>query len=147
MYQGVRIVCFLKNLTCFVFLKHLFWDLPFCLITDDIAEPLLLLLLLHYWWWCPNPNFWGLRYQWCQRLTSEFGGGEERVERATRSWSDLSSHRNNSSSQRLGATNDPTLLPCSKFCLEIHKLARWIEGEELCCLENKSWGNHSSRFP
>ena len=31
-YQGVRNVCFSVNLACFVFLKHPFWDPPFCLI-------------------------------------------------------------------------------------------------------------------
>ena len=36
-YQGVRNVCFSENLTWFVFfLKQLFWDLPFCLITDEM---------------------------------------------------------------------------------------------------------------
>ena len=34
-YQGVRNVCFSENLACFVFLKHPFWDSPFCLITDE----------------------------------------------------------------------------------------------------------------
>ena len=34
--QGVRNVRFSENLTCFVFLKHPFWDSPFCLITDDL---------------------------------------------------------------------------------------------------------------
>ena len=34
-YQGVRNVRFSENLACFVFLKHPFWDLPFCLITDE----------------------------------------------------------------------------------------------------------------
>ena len=34
-YQGVRIVHFSENLACFVFLKHPFWDSPFCLITDE----------------------------------------------------------------------------------------------------------------
>ena len=34
-YQGVRNVRFWENLTCFVFLKHPFWDLPFCLITNE----------------------------------------------------------------------------------------------------------------
>ena len=34
-YQGKINACFLENLTCFVFLKHQFWDLPFCLITDE----------------------------------------------------------------------------------------------------------------
>ena len=35
-YQGVRNVRFWKNLACFVFLKHPFWDSPFCLITDEL---------------------------------------------------------------------------------------------------------------
>ena len=35
-YQGVRNVLFSENLACFVFLKHPFWDLRFCLITDDM---------------------------------------------------------------------------------------------------------------
>ena len=30
--QGIRNVRFSENLACFVFLKHLFWDSPFCLI-------------------------------------------------------------------------------------------------------------------
>ena len=34
-YQGVRNICFLENLACFVFLKHPFWDSTFGLITDD----------------------------------------------------------------------------------------------------------------
>ena len=33
--QGVRNICFLENLACFIFLKHPFWDLPFCLITNE----------------------------------------------------------------------------------------------------------------
>ena len=36
MYQGVRNVRFSENLMCFVFLKHPFRDLPFCLITDEL---------------------------------------------------------------------------------------------------------------
>ena len=36
-YQGVRNVCFSENLPCFVFLKHPFWDSPFCRITDVFA--------------------------------------------------------------------------------------------------------------
>ena len=35
-YQGVKYVRFSENLACFVFLKQTFWDLPFCLITDDL---------------------------------------------------------------------------------------------------------------
>ena len=35
-YQGIRNVSFLENLTCFVFLKHQFWDSPFCLTTDEM---------------------------------------------------------------------------------------------------------------
>ena len=34
-WYGVRNVRFSENLTCFVFLKHPFWDSPFCLITND----------------------------------------------------------------------------------------------------------------
>ena len=34
--QGVRYVRFSENLACIVFLKHPFWDSPFCLITDTI---------------------------------------------------------------------------------------------------------------
>ena len=36
-YQGVRNVRFSENLACFVFLKHPFWDSPYCLITDVLA--------------------------------------------------------------------------------------------------------------
>ena len=36
-YQGVRNVGFSENLACFVFLKHTFSDLPFCLITVDFS--------------------------------------------------------------------------------------------------------------
>ena len=35
-YQGVRNVRFFEDLACFVFLKHPFWDSPFCLITDVV---------------------------------------------------------------------------------------------------------------
>ena len=35
-YQGLQNVSFSKNLTCFVFWKHPFWDSPLCLITDDM---------------------------------------------------------------------------------------------------------------
>ena len=37
-YQGLRNVCFSENSVSFVFLKHLFWDSPFCLITDDFRR-------------------------------------------------------------------------------------------------------------
>ena len=36
-YQGARNLRFSENSTCFVFLKHPFWDSPFCLITDLVA--------------------------------------------------------------------------------------------------------------
>ena len=36
--QGVRNVRFSKNLACFVFLKHPFWDSLFCLITDELTK-------------------------------------------------------------------------------------------------------------
>ena len=35
-YQGARNVRFLENWACVVFLKHPFWDSPFCLITDAL---------------------------------------------------------------------------------------------------------------
>ena len=35
-YQGVRSNCFSENLTCFVFVKHPFWDSPFFLITNKL---------------------------------------------------------------------------------------------------------------
>ena len=34
-YQGVKNFGFSENLACFAFLKHPFWDLPFCRITDE----------------------------------------------------------------------------------------------------------------
>ena len=37
-YQGVRNVRFSENLACFVFSKHLFWHLPFCLIIDALSQ-------------------------------------------------------------------------------------------------------------
>ena len=36
-YQGVKNVRFTENLAGFVFLKHPFWDSPFCLITDELV--------------------------------------------------------------------------------------------------------------
>ena len=36
-YQGVGNIRFSENLACF-FLKHPFWDSPFCLITTDIVK-------------------------------------------------------------------------------------------------------------
>ena len=71
-YQGVRNVRFSENLACFVFLKHLFWDSPFCLITDDLWVSLLLLWMpthiqklnlvsasfLRYCWFIILKDFW-----------------------------------------------------------------------------------------
>ena len=37
-YQGVRNVCFLENLACFVFLKHPLWDSSFGLTTDTLSK-------------------------------------------------------------------------------------------------------------
>ena len=37
-YQEVRNVRFSKNLACFAFLKHPFWDSAFCLITDSFKK-------------------------------------------------------------------------------------------------------------
>ena len=35
--SGLEMFVFSENLTCFIFLKHPFWDSPFCLITDDFC--------------------------------------------------------------------------------------------------------------
>ena len=45
-YQGIRNVCVSENLACFVFLKQLFWDSPFRLITDVFTD------------WC-SQEIWG----------------------------------------------------------------------------------------
>ena len=37
-YQAVRNVRFSENLACLVFLKHPFWDSPFCLISDELCR-------------------------------------------------------------------------------------------------------------
>ena len=47
--SGVRNVRFLENLACFVFLKHSFWDLPFCLIIDEVRRSILD-FVKHLWW-------------------------------------------------------------------------------------------------
>ena len=36
--RGLEMFVFSENLTCFVFLKHPFWDSPFCLITNDFTD-------------------------------------------------------------------------------------------------------------
>ena len=36
--SGVKNVRFSKHLACFVFLLPLFWDLPFCLITEGLCD-------------------------------------------------------------------------------------------------------------
>ena len=46
--SGVRNVRFSENLACFVFLKHSFWDLPFCLI-DEVRRSILD-FVKHLWW-------------------------------------------------------------------------------------------------
>ena len=48
-YQGVRNVRFSENFACFYFLKHSFWDSPFCHFLEEIQyqklKPLLLFSL------------------------------------------------------------------------------------------------------
>ena len=44
-YQEVRNVCFSEILACFAFLKHPFWDSPFCFITDYFSVVLSLILI------------------------------------------------------------------------------------------------------
>ena len=58
-------VCFSKNLACFVFLKHPFWDSPFCLITDDFNHNLnaamsISFLYLTFWEILRNLFHWTL---------------------------------------------------------------------------------------
>ena len=55
--RGVRNVRFSENLACFDFLKHPFWDLPLCLITDVICKLQLIfssttgdLQMIHMFW-------------------------------------------------------------------------------------------------
>ena len=48
-YQGVRNSRFSKNLACFVFLKHLFWDSPFWLITNDLLDSVRYLVSTILW--------------------------------------------------------------------------------------------------
>ena len=63
-YQGVRNVCFSEN-ACFVFLKYPFWDLPFCLITEEFQ--FFLFSCIKYFitdldrFDCPK-KYWYLRY-------------------------------------------------------------------------------------
>ena len=43
------LIRFSENLACFVFLKHPCWDLPFCLITDDLqGEALITIVSYHF---------------------------------------------------------------------------------------------------
>ena len=49
-YQGVRNVRSSENVSCFAFLKHPFWDSPFCLITDEME--LLFFSILDIWQGC-----------------------------------------------------------------------------------------------
>ena len=48
-YQVVKNVRFSENLTGFIFLKHLFWDSPFCLTTDEFTFVQILYVLFLFW--------------------------------------------------------------------------------------------------
>ena len=69
-YQGVRNVRFSENLACFVFLKHPFWDSPFCLITDEFYASKISFenFLTHAWsmfpFYKPKNTRWDLVF-WC----------------------------------------------------------------------------------
>ena len=72
-YQGVRNVCFSENLTCFVFLKHPFWDSHFCLINDEFFDA----VLLRYGWELkrlPDGCICKAKYNIKHVLTSRIGG-------------------------------------------------------------------------
>ena len=67
-YQGVRNVCFLENLACFVFFLPPFWDSPFGRITDEslkskrtISETSHYILILNFFdakrWYLEWSNF------------------------------------------------------------------------------------------
>ena len=68
-YQGVRNIHFSENLACFVFLKNPFWDLHFCLITDEIEELIgypqkIITYILNFRWRAFHlswSNFWDSR--------------------------------------------------------------------------------------
>ena len=51
--SGGKKCLFFGNLACFVFLKHPFWDLPFCLITDSI--------LIEIYYKCPNLSYYTIK--------------------------------------------------------------------------------------
>ena len=38
MITWITTIRFSENLACFVFLKHPFWDSPFCLTTDEFQQ-------------------------------------------------------------------------------------------------------------
>ena len=43
---------FFGKFCVFLFLKHPFWDSPFCLITDEFHRNLFILLIVSFWWNC-----------------------------------------------------------------------------------------------
>ena len=77
-YQGVRNVRFLENLAYFIFLKHPFWDSPFCLITDQLCviPPDMAWLVLIIWF---------LSLEWFQ---SKYLGGVQSLFRTVSNISD-----------------------------------------------------------
>ena len=58
-YQRLRNVPFPENLTCLVFLKHPFWDSPFCLIASEATPG-----WNRYNFYDISPIFW---LAWCQQ--------------------------------------------------------------------------------
>ena len=69
-YQGETNVRFSENLACFVFLKHLFWDSLFCLITDvlTLANP-----PAEFFWYKDNKE---LADSWRYRIEEDEEAGE-----------------------------------------------------------------------
>ena len=57
-YQGIRDVRFSENLSCFVFLKHPFWDSPFCLIRLDLNNCSFAVTRLTQLWSCQLKIFY-----------------------------------------------------------------------------------------
>ena len=79
-YQGVRNVRFSENLACFTFLLPLFWDSPFCLITDELPHHWLHAVFIsqslsfnrvpaNFYWFKVNSRNTTKRCEICSKLT------------------------------------------------------------------------------
>ena len=101
-------------------------------------------------WWYTSTNFLKLHHRWLQRLKSElfssmlvasFAPLSLRVLTLTYDITDNLDFKKFA----LGPPHHLSLLICLKLCLEIKKLACWIEDERIWCLENKRRDTHYKR--